>query len=96
MSSRCPKCSKGTTAKQLQNKGMCGTCAKIWERRSFQETLDTIPLEVEGLVAQAILDTSTLTLAASRMKKLHPLKHPLRQWDAALIVLVDERRRRNG
>ena len=89
----CPKCRKGTTAKQLDLKGMCGGCAKVYERVSFAETLATIPQEVEEAVAEAILERATLALAASAMKKVHPLKHPLREWDPALVILVDERRR---
>jgi hypothetical protein len=90
---RCPKCKKGTTKKLLDLKGMCGGCAKIYERASFRETLAAIPQEVEATVAEAILERATLALAASAMKKAHPLKHPLREWDPALVILVDERRR---
>lgn len=91
---RCEWCRKGTTAKQLVKSGMCGGCTKMFERYDFMQTLERIPATVEEDVRQAILDQPTLDRAASTMKKKYPLKHPLREWDAALIILVDERRRK--
>lgn len=89
----CPKCRKGTTAKQLNLKAMCGPCAKVYERWGFQETLDSIPQEVEQVLAETIRETPNLSKAASSMKKKYPLKHPKREWDLTLVILLDERRR---
>jgi len=90
---RCRWCRKGTTAKQLAKSGMCGGCTKMHERYSFHDTLARIPESVEETVHDAILAQPTLDRAASQMKKKYPLKHPLREWDAALVILMDERRR---
>ncbi len=93
MASECPKCHQGTTPKSLADKGMCASCYRIWGRATIQETLDSIPPEVEPMVKNDILTKSTLALAASGMKKLWPLKFPLREWDMVMVVLVDERGR---
>lgn len=90
---RCTWCGKGTTLKQLQKMQMCGPCTKMAERYSFKQTLEKIPESVEAMVKQAIDEQPTLDRAASTMKKKYPLKHPLREWDMALVVLVDRRRR---
>lgn len=90
---RCTWCGKGTTKKQLEATGKCGGCTKLFERFSYQQTLDRLPESVEEGVRNAILDKATLALAAGEMKKQYPLKHPLREWDQVLLILVDERRR---
>lgn len=90
---KCPRCDRNTTVGVLERfTGVCSEC-QAWTRWGFRETLAAIPEEVEELVRQAILDKPTLDLAASDMKKKHPLEHPMREWSPALIVLVDERRR---
>ena len=89
----CGKCGRGTSAKQASIIGMCATCTKMWQRLNFQETLAAVPEEAEAYCRDQILDRPTLQLAAAAMNKEYPMPHPYRQWDAALVVLVDERRR---
>ena len=89
----CGKCGRGTSAKQVAQVGMCATCTRIWQRLSFQETLAAVPEEAEAYCRDQILDRPTLQLAAAAMQKKYPMSHPYRAWDAALVVLVDERRR---
>lgn len=94
---RCTWCGKGTTAKQLQKMQMCGPCTRMAERKTFAETVDSIPQEYEEILAQKISEQPTLALAASQMKKVYPLKHPYREWDMTIVILLDRRRRdRNG
>ena len=90
---RCSWCGKGTTNKQLQKMNMCGPCTRMAERKSFKETVDSLPIEAEEVLAQKIREQPTLALAASQMKKLYPLKHPYREWDMTIVVLLDRRRR---
>lgn len=93
MATQCPKCRQGTTPKSIADKGMCAACFRIWGLATYSETMEAIPSSVEAQVKEAILTTSTISLAASRMKKLHPLKFPLRNWDIALVISIDERGR---
>lgn len=90
---RCTWCTKRTSPASFKKMGMCGDCTKMHERYGFTETLARIPESVEATVAQVIAEQPTLDRAAAQMKKKYPLKHPLREWDMTLIVLVDERRR---
>lgn len=89
----CGKCGRGTSAKQASIAGMCASCTRLWQRLSFQETLAAVPEEAEAYCRDQILDRPTLQLAAAAMNKKYPMPHPYRQWDAALVVMVDERRR---
>ena len=89
---------RGTTKKNLELDGKCGTCREIWTRVDLDTALERIPQEWEAIVDKAIHLKPTLSLAVSEVKKqTGSIRKDIgREWDLALLVMVDERRRRRA
>lgn len=94
----CSRCHRGTTKKNLELDGMCGTCREVWTRVGYDTALERIPQEWEEIVDKAIHLKPTFLLAVTEVKKQTGSirKEVGREWDMALLVMVDERRRRRA
>lgn len=91
----CSKCLRGTTKKNVELDRMCKSCREIWTRVDYGTALDRIPKKWEAVVKEEIHLKPTLLLAVTAVKRATgSIREAVgREWDMALLVMVDERRR---
>lgn len=91
----CSICRRGTTKANVELDGRCKSCREIWTRSTYAAALDRIPKAAEKVVENAIRIKPTLALAVTETKKtLGSIRESAgREWDVALLVMVDERRK---